>query len=76
VNAYLINWTEQGSSTNFTSRILSNVSISPPPGYRVPPTIAAAQDVLGAYDPKVGIGVVTSRFYFAGVYGGNLAALN
>jgi hypothetical protein len=76
VNAYLINWTEQGSSTNFASRIVSNISISPPPSYRVPPTIAAAQDVLGSYDPETGIGVVASRFYFAGVYGGNLVGIN
>ncbi|HLN44875.1 MAG TPA: PQQ-binding-like beta-propeller repeat protein [Candidatus Sulfotelmatobacter sp.] len=75
-NSYIINWTEQGSSTNFTSRIVSNVSVSPPPSYRVPPTIAAAQDVLGAYDPESGIGVIQSRFYWAGVYGGNLVGLD
>jgi outer membrane protein assembly factor BamB len=76
VNAYLINWTEQGSSSNFNSRIISNISISPPPAYRVPPTISAAEDVLGSYDDETGIGVIASRFYFAGVYGGNLVGLN
>ena len=75
-NSYLINWTEQGSSTNFASRIVSNVSVAPPPGYRVPPTIAAAQDILGSYDVETGIGVIDSRFYFAGVYGGNLFGIN
>lgn len=75
-NSFIINWTEQGSDTNFNNRIVSNVSIAPSPSYRVPPTLAAAQSVLGAYDPASGIGVVQSRFYFAGVYGGNLAAFS
>lgn len=75
-NSYIINWTEQGSSTSFSSRIVGNVSIAPSPSYRVPPTLAAAQSVLGSYDPESGIGVVQSRFYWAGVYGGNLVAFD
>lgn len=75
-NSFIINWTEQGSDTNFANRILSNVSIAPSPSYRVPPTLAAAQSVLGSYDPQSGIGVIQSRFYFAGVYGGNLVGLS
>jgi PQQ-like domain len=75
-NYRVINWTEQGSSTDFTTRLASNISVTVPPSYRVPPTIAAAQSILGAYDPVTGIGVIQSRFYFAGVYGGNLVAIN
>jgi outer membrane protein assembly factor BamB len=75
-NGFVINWTEQGSSTTFSSRIVSNISVSIPPGYRVPPTPAAAQSLLGSYDPVTGIGVIASRFYYGDLYGGNLLAID
>ena len=75
-NGYVINWTEQGTSTTFATRIVSNTSVSIPPSYRVPPTAAAAQSLLGSYDPVTGIGVIASRFYYGGLYGGNLLAID
>ena len=75
-NGFLINWTEQGTSTSFSSRIVSNVSVSIPPSYRIPPTAAAAQSLLGSYDPVTGIGIIASRFYYGGLYGGNLYAID
>ena len=75
-NGFIINWTEQGTSTTFSSRILSNVSVSIPPSYRVPPTAAAAQSLLGSYDPVTGIGIIASRFYYGDLYGGNLVAID
>jgi outer membrane protein assembly factor BamB len=71
-NGYYLSYQNNGTSASPSNSYI----IAPPPSYRVPPTIAAAQSVLGSYDPESGIGVIQSRFYFAGVYGGNLIAID
>jgi hypothetical protein len=59
----LINWTTVGSSTNFTSRILNNISY---------PVSSLPTDI----DFDRGIGVQINRFGAGQVYGGNLYAIN
>ena len=72
---YLVNWTEQGSSTNFTSRILSNITVTIPNSLR---TVyqTGGYGALGAYDPDTGITVVQDRFIYGGYYGSNFWAVN
>ncbi len=73
--ARIVNWTEQGSSTNFTSRIVSNISAVIPPSYRAS-SPSLLYGTLGAYDPDYGITVIQSRFLFGNVYGYNLVAVD
>ncbi|MEM2099535.1 MAG: PQQ-binding-like beta-propeller repeat protein [Candidatus Bathyarchaeia archaeon] len=70
----IINWTAQGSSSNFQSRIVSNISCTIPPSYRA--TTAGSYGALGAYDPESGITVIQSRFQYANVYGAGYVAVS
>jgi hypothetical protein len=74
-SGFLVNWTEQGSSSNFASRIVSNISITLPQSLRTLYEIGAYGN-LGAYDPDTGITVVQSRFIYGGYYGSNFWAVN
>jgi hypothetical protein len=53
---YWINWTTQGSSNNFTSRIVSNISTTLPTSLRTLYQVGSYGN-LGAYDPESGITV-------------------
>jgi hypothetical protein len=72
---HLVNWTSQGSSTNFTSRIESNVTVTIPNSLR---TIwqTGGYGALGAYDPETGITVIQGRFIYGGYYGSIYEAVN
>ncbi|XHH07797.1 MAG: PQQ-binding-like beta-propeller repeat protein [Candidatus Bathyarchaeia archaeon] len=59
----LINWTTAGSSTNFTTRIISNTSF---PISNLPSLV----------DYERGVAVQVNRFAAGGVYGGNIFAIN
>ncbi|MGZ4850629.1 MAG: outer membrane protein assembly factor BamB family protein [Candidatus Bathyarchaeia archaeon] len=59
----LINWTTVGSSTNFTDRILGNITF---------PVSSLPTDI----DFDKGIGVQINRFGAGQVYGGNLYSIN
>jgi hypothetical protein len=72
---FVINWTEQGSSTTFASRIVSNVSVTIPVSDRTPYEVGAYGS-LGAYDPTTGITIIQSRFEYGDLYGTNLQALS
>jgi len=72
---FLVNWSEQGSSTNFTTRIASNISVKIPLSYRTLYEIGAYGD-LGAYDPDTGISINQNRFILGGYYGSSLEATN
>ncbi len=65
---FMINWTAEGSSTNFTSRIVSNVSVTLPTSLRTLYQVGAYGN-LGAYDPDTGITVIQGRFIHGGYYG-------
>ncbi len=72
---WLVNWSEQGSSTNFTSRIVSNISVTIQLSYRTLYEIGSYGD-LGAYDPDTGITINQNRFIFGGYYGSSLEAVD
>ncbi len=72
---FLVNWSEQGSSTNFTSRIASNISVTIQLSYRTLYEIGAYGD-LGAYDPDTGITINQNRFILGGYYGSSLEAVD
>lgn len=71
----LVNWTVQGSSTNFTSRIVSNITVTIPNSLR---TIyqTGSYGALGAYDPDTGITINQNRFIYGGFYGSSYEAVN
>ena len=76
-NYRVVNWTSEGSSSDFTSRIVSNISCTIPPSYRGPiGGVTGSYGALGAFDPESGITVVQSRFLYGNVYGFNLVAIN
>ncbi len=70
-----INWTAQGSSNNFTTRIVSNISSILPTSLRTLYQVGAYGN-LGAYDPDTGITVVQSRFIHGGFYGSTYQAVD
>jgi hypothetical protein len=72
---FLVNWSVQGSSTNFASRIRSNISVTIPLSYRTLYQIGSYGD-LGAYDPDTGISINQNRFIYGGYYGSSLEATN
>ncbi len=72
---YWINWTSQGASTNFTSRIVSNISTSLPTSLRTLYQVGSYGN-LGAYDPESGITVIQSRFIHGGYYGSTYQAVD
>ena len=71
----LVNWTAQGSSSNFTSRIVSSRNITIPHSFRAT-SVSDLYGILGAYDPEVGITVIQSRFLYGNVYGYRLEAVS
>jgi len=72
---YLVNWTTTGSSTNFNSRIVSNISVTIPNSLR---TIyqTGSYGSLGAFDPESGITVNQDRFIHGGYYGAGFWAVD
>lgn len=72
---YWINWTSQGSSNNFSSRIISNISTTLPTSLRTLYQVGAYGN-LGAYDPENGITVIQSRFIHGGFYGSTYQAVD
>jgi len=71
---YLLNWTSRGSSTNFTSRIVSNVSVTLPRSYRTAYQVSDYGNVLAAVDYDSMISVQQHRFIYGGYYGYRLEA--
>ena len=71
----LYNWTAQGSSTNFASRIVNTYNVTIPHSYRAY-SVSDLYGLLGAYDPDTGITVIQSRFIYGNVYGYRLEAVN
>ncbi|MDR2700359.1 MAG: PQQ-binding-like beta-propeller repeat protein [Nitrososphaerota archaeon] len=73
---YLIKWNSLGSTTNFTSRIASNVSVTMPLSYRTAYQTSGYGNVLGGIDYESMIRVEQHRFIYGGYYGWNLVAYN
>ena len=73
---FLVNWTVQGSSSNFTSRIVSNVSATIPESYRTIWQVPGGYGDYGAYDPDSMIAVNQNRFIYGGYYGSSLEAFS
>lgn len=73
---YLLNWTSQGSSTNFTSRILSNVSVTLPLSYRTMYQTSTYGNIGGGIDYESMISVQQHRFIYGGFYGSFFTATN
>ncbi|MCL2134406.1 MAG: PQQ-binding-like beta-propeller repeat protein [Candidatus Bathyarchaeota archaeon] len=72
----LIKWSSQGTSTNFTSRIESNVSMTLPRSYRTAYGVSDYGNVLAAVDWDSMISVQQHRFIYGGYYGYRLEALD
>jgi hypothetical protein len=72
---FLVNWSVQGSSTDFNTRIVSNISVTIPNSLRTLYT-TGGYGSLGAYDPETGITVIEDRFIYGGYYGSNFWAVN
>jgi hypothetical protein len=72
---YLVNWSVSGSSSNFNSRIVSNITVTIPNSYRTIYQIGS-YGALGSYDPETGITIVGSRFIYGGYYGSMYEAVN
>ncbi len=72
---FLVNWSVQGSTSNFDSRIVSNISVTIPNSLR---TVyqTGSYGALGAYDPETGITVQEDRFIYGGYYGSNFWAVD
>jgi hypothetical protein len=73
---FLINWSEAGSSSNFASRIQSNVSAILPESYRTIWQVPGGYGDYGAYDPESMIAVNQNRFIYGGYYGSSLEAFS
>ena len=71
----LVNWSVQGSSSNFTSRIVSNITVTIPASYRTLYQIGS-YGAMAAYDPETGITVNQNRFIYGGYYGSSLEAVS
>jgi hypothetical protein len=71
---YLIKWNSLGSSTNFNTRIESNVSVVLPRSYRTSYQISDYGNILGGLDPESMIMVQQHRFLYGGYYGYALEA--
>jgi len=73
---FLVNWTVAGSSGNFASRIVSNVSAILPESYRTIWQVPGGYGDYGAYDPDTMISVNQNRFIYGGYYGSSLEAFS
>ena len=71
----LVNWSVQGSSSNFTSRIRSNITVTIPGSYRTLYQIGS-YGAMAAYDPDTGITINQNRFIYGGYYGSSLEAVS
>jgi len=71
----LVNWTVQGSSSNFNSRIVSNITVTIPGSYRTLYQIGS-YGAMAAYDPDSGITINQNRFIYGGYYGSSLEAVS
>ncbi len=71
---FLIKWNSLGSSTNFTSRIVSNVSVFLPTSYRTLYQTSTYGNVGGAIDYESMISVQQHRFIYGGYYGSSYVA--
>jgi hypothetical protein len=77
VSAYvgnLIKWSTQGTTTNFNSRIESNVTVTLPRSYRTAYQISDYGNILAAVDYETMISVQQHRFLYGGFYGYSLEA--
>ncbi len=72
---FLVNWTTQGVSTNFTTRIVSNLTVTIPNSYRTLYEIGS-YGAMGAYDPDTGITINQNRFIYGGFYGSSYEAVS
>jgi hypothetical protein len=68
-NGFLIKWNSIGSSTNFTSRIISNVSVFLPLSYRTLYQTSSYGNAIAAVDYDTMISVQQHRFIYGGFYG-------
>jgi hypothetical protein len=66
---FFIKWSEQGTSTNFTSRIESNVSVILPLSYRTIYQTSTYGNVGAGIDYESMISVQQHRFIYGGFYG-------
>jgi hypothetical protein len=71
---FLIKWNSLGTSTNFDTRIVSNVSVTLPLDYRTAYQTSAYGNNLGGIDYDSMIKVAQHRFIHGGYYGYNLVA--
>jgi hypothetical protein len=74
-SGFLLNWTEQGSG-NFSSRILSNVSVTLPLSYRTLYQTSTYGNIGGGIDYDTMISVQQHRFIYGGYYGSFFTATN
>ncbi len=75
-NGFITNWTVQGASTNFTSRLISNTSATIPESYRTIWQVPGGYGDYGAFDPVSLISVNQNRFIYGGYYGSSLEAFS
>ena len=73
-DGFLIKWNSLGTSTNFTSRIASNTSVTLPLDYRTLYQTSTYGNILGGIDYDSMIKVAQHRFIYGGYYGYNLVA--
>lgn len=71
---YLIKWTSAGSTNNFASRIISNVSVILPTSYRTSYQTSTYGNIGAAIDYETMISVQQHRFIYGGFYGYSLVA--
>ncbi|XHH08018.1 MAG: PQQ-binding-like beta-propeller repeat protein [Candidatus Bathyarchaeia archaeon] len=71
---YLIKWTSAGTTNNFASRIISNVSVILPTSYRTLYQTSNYGNVAAAIDYETMISVQQHRFIYGGFYGYSLVA--
>lgn len=71
---YFINWSSLGTSTNFNSRISSNVSVYLPLSYRTIYQTSTYGNIGAAIDYESMISVQQHRFLYGGYYGYGLVA--
>jgi len=72
---FLVNWSVTGTSTNFNTRIVSNITVTIPNSYRTMYEIGS-YGALAAYDPDTGITINQNRFIYGGFYGSSYEAVN
>jgi hypothetical protein len=71
---YFIKWNSEGTSTNFTTRMVSNVSINLPMSYRTIYTTSSYGNIGAGIDYDTMISVQQNRFIYGGFYGFFLTA--